>query len=49
MAVAGAVVVVGVLKTLGLLDEDSAGQAVTLLIGLIAGAGAGVAGSRPKG
>ena len=39
LLVVAAVVGVGVLKSLGLLDGDTANTAVSLLLGLLAGAG----------
>jgi len=44
--VVAAVVAVGVLKTLGLLDGDTANTAVSLLIGLVAGGGIATVGRK---
>jgi len=44
-----AVVAVGVLKSVGLLDGDTANTAVSLLIGLLAGGGIVSAGRKPRG
>lgn len=46
LVIAGAVVLVGIIKQLGLLDGDTANTAISMLIGLIAGGAVGANTSR---